>query len=340
MSGLRGPSRLTAAAKYGAHILPTIAGVILLNFFLLKLIPGDAAEVMAGESGAATAETMAIFRHHLGIDIPIWQQLLNYLGHLARFDLGFSFRYNAPVADIILSRLPATLLLAGTSYILGLVLGVLAGTVMATWRGRWPDRALTGVVMLLYSMPSFCVGILLIIVFSVQFGWLPSDGVSSIGATLTGWDLVKDRAAHLALPALALSSQYIAIYARLTRSTMIEVQRQDFVRTAEAKGVHPIAVTFRHILRNALIPVSTMAGLHLGGLLGGAATVEMVFSWPGVGRLALEAVQSRDFAVLLGILLMSSLVIILANILVDILHYWIDPRTRRREIVARAEVAA
>ncbi len=323
------PSSVSAVLRYAGRVVPTVIGILVLNFFLLKLVPGDAADIAAAESGAATAETMAIYRHHYGLDVPVLNQFLGYLGHLAHFDLGFSARYNLPVSEVILSRLPATLLLIGTSYVTALVLGIVFGAIMATWRNQWPDRLLNSFVVLSFSMPSFGLGLLLIILFSVQLGWLPSDGAASIDGTLSGWDLIVDRLAHVILPALALSTHATAIYARLTRSTMLEVAQRDFVRTAQAKGVHPFWVTVRHVLRNALIPVSTVAGLQLGNLLGNTATVEMVFSWPGIGRLALEAVQSRDYPTLLGILLLTSLVIVAANILVDLVHYWLDPRTRR-----------
>lgn len=323
------PPQLAAILSYAAHVVPTVVGILVLNFFLLKLVPGDAADIAAAESGAATEETMAIYRHHFGLDVPVLDQFLNYLRHLAHFDLGYSARYNAPVAEVILSRLPATLLLIGASYLTALILGVLFGALMATFRNRWPDRLLNSLIVLAFSMPAFGVGLLLIILFSVQLGWLPSDGFSSLDSGQTGWGLIADRAAHLILPAIALSVHALAIYARLTRSTMLEVSQQDYVRTAQAKGVHPFWVTVRHVLRNALIPISTYAGLQLGSLLGNTATVEMVFSWPGIGRLSLEAVQSRDYPTLLGILLLTSLVIVAANILVDIVHYWIDPRTRR-----------
>lgn len=336
------PRQVTAVLRYAVHILPTVVGIIMLNFFLLQLVPGDAADIMAAEAGAATEETLAIYRQHFGLDVPVVQQFWNYLTNLLQFDLGYSARFNTPVSEVILSRLPATLTLMGASYVTGLVLGVAFGAVMATWRGQWPDRLLGGFVTLLFSIPSFGIGLLLIILFSVQLGWLPSDGASSITQTLSGADLFFDRLAHLILPTLALSSTSIAVYARLTRSTMLEVQQQDFVRTARAKGVAPFWITVRHVLRNALIPVSTVAGLQLGNLLGGAATVEIVFSWPGIGRLALEAVQSRDYNTLLGILLLSSLVIVLANIIVDLLHYWLDPRTRRRTAHTKipAEISA
>jgi peptide/nickel transport system permease protein len=323
--------RLLPVLRAIGRVLPTLLGVVLLNFFLLKLAPGDAAEVLAGEMGAATPETMALLRQHLGVDVSVGQQLLNYLTHLAHFDLGYSARYGAPVLDVILSRLPATLALMTSAFALALVLGAAAGVVMSTWRDRWPDKVLSAITLTLYSMPSFWLGLMLVVLFSVKLGWLPSDGAQAIGVPLSGWQALTDQAAHLILPALALSAHFLAIYARLTRTAMLEVRDQDYVRTAHAKGLHPTVVTLRHVLRNALTPLTTVAGLHLAGLLGGAATVETVFSWPGLGRLALEAVQARDYSILLGVLLFSSLVVILANVLVDVLHGWLDPRSRQPE---------
>ncbi|MET0268246.1 MAG: ABC transporter permease [Duganella sp.] len=308
--------------------VPTVLGIVILNFLLLQLVPGDAADVLAGESGAATAETMAMMRSHFGLDQPVWQQLLNYLNHLAHFSLGYSPRFNMPVLDLIWSRLPNTLLLMASALLLALVLGILAGAVMASWAGKWPDRVLTLLTLLLYSTPGFWVGLMAVVLFSVHLGWLPSDGNMSVGAAFTGWAALLDRLRHVLLPALALSTVFIAIYARLTRAAMLEVQTYDYVRTARAKGLHPFTIQLRHVLRNALLPVTTVAGIHLGNLLGGAVVIETVFSWPGLGRLALEAVQGRDYAVSLGVLLLSSLMVIGANLLIDVLHAWLDPRIK------------
>jgi peptide/nickel transport system permease protein len=253
-------------------------------------------------------------------------QLVNFLGHLVQFDLGFSPRYNMSVLDMIMTRLPGTLLLMVTALSLALVLGIIIGSIMAAWAGRWPDRVLSVVVLLFYSMPGFWVGLMAIVLFSVKLGWLPSDGSMTVGANLTGWAFVADRLDHLILPALALASFFVAVYARLVRASMLEVQRQDFMRTAQAKGLHPFFIQLRHALRNALIPVTTVAGMHLGNLLGGAVVVETLFGWPGMGRLALEAVLARDFSVLLGVLLLSSLLVIIANVVIDLLHAWLDPR--------------
>lgn len=310
--------------------VPTVLGVVVLNFFLLQWVPGDAADVIAAEAGSATAETMAQLRSHFGLDLPLLERLLAYLNNLAHLHLGVSPRHNMPVLDLIGGRLGSTLLLMVTALSLALAVGVLLGTTMATWAGKWQDRVLSVLALLLYSTPGFWLGLMAIVLFSVKLGWLPTGGYLTIGAGLSGWALVQDGARHLLLPALAMAGFFVAIFSRLTRAAMLEVSNQDFVRTATAKGLSPAAITLRHILRNALIPVTTVAGMHFGTLLGGAIVIESVFSWPGLGRLALESVLARDYNVLLGILLLSSLLVIVANMLVDLLHAWLDPRIQVR----------
>ncbi|MHB2169072.1 ABC transporter permease [Alsobacter sp. R-9] len=306
--------------------IPTILAIVVLNFFLLKLAPGDAADVLAAESGAATEELMRQLRARFGLDLPVLAQLQAYLAGLAQGSLGFSPRYNMPVADLIWQRLPPTLLLMAVALVFAFVAGIASGCVMALRANRWPDRVLSLVALLLYSLPGFWVGLMLIVLFSVKLGWLPSGGRETIASGMTGLDLVIDRARHLVLPAVTLGLFYVAIYARLTRAAVLEVSELDFVRTARAKGLSGTAVAVRHVLRNALIPVTTMAGIHIGGILGGAVVVETVFTWPGLGRLAFEAVQRRDFNVLLGVLLLSSIMVIVVNMLVDLLQAWLDPR--------------
>ncbi|MER8995400.1 ABC transporter permease [Mesorhizobium sp. M0678] len=306
--------------------VPTVLGIVILNFFLLQLAPGDAADVMAGEAGSATVETMAALRQRFGLDNPLLVQLFNYLYNLAHFSLGFSPRYGMPVADLIGQRLPGTLVLMAVALAVAIVLGLALGSVMAVFAGRLPDRVLSVISLLFYSIPGFWIGLMLIVLFSVKLGWLPSGGSGTIGSNLTGLARLWDRARYMILPALSLALFYVAIYARLTRAAMLEVQSQDYVRTAAAKGLPPAIITIRHVLRNALIPITTMAGMHVGGMLGGAVVVETVYSWPGLGRLAFEAVMGRDFTVLLGILLLSSLLVIIANATVDLLHAWLDPR--------------
>ncbi|HEX8047210.1 ABC transporter permease [Rhizobium sp.] len=306
--------------------VPTMLGIVILNFFLLKLAPGDAADVMAAEAGSATVESMAALRSRFGLDNPILVQLGNYLNNLAHFSLGFSPRYGMPVADLIGQRLPGTLMLMLAALTIAITVGLILGSLMASFAGRIPDRLISIVSLLFYSIPGFWIGLMLILLFSVTLGWLPSGGDSTIGSRLTGLPALLDRARYMVLPATSLSLFYLAIYARLTRASMLEVKSQDFVRTARAKGVSPFFVTTRHVLRNALIPITTMAGMHFGGMLGGAVVVETVYSWPGLGRLAFEAVMARDFSVLLGILLLSSFLVIVANAAVDLLQAWLDPR--------------
>ncbi|SDV47160.1 peptide/nickel transport system permease protein [Chitinasiproducens palmae] len=310
------------------QLLPAVVGIVIFNFLLLRLLPGDAAEAIAGESGAATAETMHALRARFGLDQSLLHQLGNYLNGLAHFDLGNSARFGAPVTTLILSRLPNTLLLMAAALLFAMVVGIAAGAVMAHWAGRWPDRVLSVTALVLYSTPGFWIGLLAIVLFSVRLGWLPSGGNLTIGVPAHGFAYLLDVLKHLALPALTLSTFFVAIYARLTRAAMLEVQQQDFVRTAHAKGLSPLRVGFRHVLRNALLPLTTLAGLHFGTLLGGAAVTETVFSWPGLGRLALDAVIARDFNVLLGVLLLSSLLVMAANLLVDLVQSWLDPRIR------------
>lgn len=327
---MRPPPALRIIFRTLAQALPAVLGIVLLNFLLLQAVPGDAAQVLAAESGSATAEMMEQLRERFGLDVPLLQQLVTYLGNLAKLSLGYSPRFNLPVSELIASRLGNTLLLMGTALTFAFVTGLLMGTAMGVWAGRWPDRLLSLLALVLYSTPGFWLALMAIVVFSVSLGWLPSGGTATIGADLRGLDWLLDRARYLVLPALTMAAFYVAIFARLTRAAFLEVSRLDFIRTAHAKGLHPWRVTMRHVLRNALIPVTTVAGLHLGAMLGGAVVIESVFGWPGLGRLAFESVMARDHIVLLGILLMSSLLVIAANLAVDLLQLLLDPRVDTR----------
>lgn len=323
-SGLRkvvGSLRRTAI-----QAVPTVIGIVILNFFLLQLAPGDAADVLAGESGSATEETMHALREQFGLNHPVLVQLYNYLNGLAHFSLGFSPRYGLPVAELIGQRLPGTLVLMSLALGIALLIGIALGSVMAIFAGRLPDRVLSVLALVFYSVPGFWIGLMLIILFSVHLGWLPSGGAGTIGVDIPGFAGLVDKARYMVLPATSLALFYVAIYARLTRAAMLEVKSQDFVRTARAKGLSPTSITIHHVLRNALIPITTLAGMHIGSMLGGAVVVETVYSWPGLGRLAYEAVMGRDYNVLLGILLLSSLLVIAANAVVDLLQTFLDPR--------------
>jgi len=306
--------------------VPTVIGILILNFILLQLTPGDVVDVMAGESGGATLQAMTALREQFGLVGSLGERLWAYLGQLVRLDLGVSPRYQAPVAVLIWERLPNTLFLVVCGLALAIIAGVTIGVVMATWVGRLPDRVLTLVNLLLYSTPGFWVGLMLILLFSVKLGWLPANGFATIGVELHGLDWLRDRLHYAVLPVLTLSTFFTAVYGRLTRAAMLEVRQQDFVRTARAKGIRPLRVVTRHVLRNALMPITTVAGVHFAALMGGAAVTETVFGWPGLGRLALDAVMTRDFNLLLGILLLSSLAVVVVNVLVDMLQLWLDPR--------------
>jgi peptide/nickel transport system permease protein len=306
--------------------IPTVVGIIVISFFTLKLAPGDVVDVLAGESGGGSAETMAALRERTGLDQPVLTQFVNYVTNLVHFDLGTSPRFNRPVFDMIAERLPGTLMLMMSALVVALVLGVALGVLMASFANRLPDRIVSVLVLLFYSIPSFWVGLMMIVLFSVTLGWLPTGGAETIGADLAGFAAVADRLRYMVMPTLSLALFYVALYSRLTRAAMLEVRSLDFVRTAVAKGVRPLRVTTRHVLRNALLPVTTMAGIHVGGLLGGAVVVETVYNWPGLGRLAVDSILSRDLAVILGILLFSSILVVIANIVVDVIQALIDPR--------------
>lgn len=318
--------RLKLLARRSYHALPTAIGIVILDFFLLRLTPGDAADAIAAESGAATVETMTKLREHFGLNLSTGEQLYNYLSTLFKFSLGMSPRFNVPVMDLIMQRLPGTLVLMTVAIIIALVLGLTFGIAMSAAAGRLPDRILSVIALLFYSIPSFWIGLMLIVLFSVQLHLLPSGGSGTIGSDLTGLPAFLDGLRYLVLPATSLALFYLAIYSRITRASMLETKSMDFVRTARAKGVRPLRISVNHVLRNALIPVTTIAGMHIGGILGGAVVIETVYSWPGLGRLAIESILSRDFSVLLGVLLLSSFMVIIVNILVDLVQAELDPR--------------
>lgn len=310
--------------------VPVLLGVVVVNFLLLNAAPGDLADVLAGEQGSATPEMMAELRARFGLDQPRWVQLLAYIGQVLRGDLGFSHRLGLPVATAILERLPATLALVLPAVVLASGAGALAGIVAARWPGGWLDGAITTAVLLAYAVPLFWAGLLLIVVFAVQLDWLPVGGFGRAEGGLSGISHGLDLVRHMVLPVITLALFYAALYARLMRASMLTTLRQDYVRTARAKGLSPFQVEVVHAGRNALLPLITAIGLQAGSVMGGAVLVETVFSWPGLGRLAFEAVLRRDLNLLLGIVLVSSIVVVLVNIAVDVLYGVADPRVDAR----------
>lgn len=303
-----------------------IIGIAVINFFLLRLAPGDAAQVMAGEAGSATPEYMAALRQQFGLDQPLYVQFLSYLKNVLTLNLGYSFRQGMPVSELIALRLPATLLLMGTSIAFAVSVGGTLGFLAARHAGKLADTVISSIALVFYATPVFWIGVMLVVVFSVLLDWLPVGGMASIESGLTGLGYAADVGRHLILPALTLGLFYLAIYTRLMRASMLEVYGQDFVRTARAKGVRPRRIALRHVLRNALLPIVTTLGVQLGSILGGAILVETVFAWPGLGRLAFEALFQRDLNLLLGILFCSSVVVVFFNLAVDLAYTVLDPR--------------
>ena len=324
----RPPQAARMVARRLLKALPLLLAVVVFNFILLKLAPGDAAEVLAGESGASTPEYLAELRARFGLDRPFHIQLGNYVWKLAQLDLGYSFRHNQSVLQLILGRLPATLLLMASGLLVAVTLGGWLGVMASRKVNSLRDNLISLFAMLAFATPVFWMGLMMIVLFSVHLGWLPSGGMESIGAGHQGLARVLDVARHMIMPVATLSLFYVAVYTRIMRASMLEVFNQDYVTTARAKGLSERRITVRHVLRNALLPVVTLVGVQIGGMLGGSVLVETVFSWPGLGRLAFEAVFQRDLNLLLGILLLCSFVVILANIAVDLAYSWLDPRIR------------
>ena len=300
--------------------------IAVLNFFLIRAAPGDPAMVVAGQAGEADAVLLAQLRERFGLDQPLLHQLWIYLKGYATLDLGFSYRQEQPVLTLILDRLPATLILTGTAFIISLALGVLLGTLAARRAGRWSDSLITTIALIFYATPLFWVALMSQIVFALKLGWLPNVGYETIGANYTGLSRVSDIAQHLALPAITLGLFFTALYARMMRASMLEVTGADFVKTARAKGLPSSIVTRRHIARNAILPVVTLAGLQAGQLVGGAVLTETVFAWPGIGRLMFDALIQRDYAVLLGVFFVSSAMVVAFNLITDIVYRVADPR--------------
>ncbi len=303
-------------------LVPVLLGVSVVVFLVLHLAPGDPAEIMLGSQ--ATQEDVARLRADLGLDEPLPLQYARWMAHVAQGDLGRSIRMRQPVLGEVLIRFRATLLLAATALILSTAGGVALGVLSAARPRSLVDRISTLGSIFGASMPSFWLGLVLMVCFSLWLGWLPASGM--YGARGAGG--LGDLLSHLALPAVTLAAASMTIIARLTRSTMLDILRQDFVRTARAKGLVERGVVLRHALRNALIPTVTVVGVQAGYLLGGAVLTETVFAWPGVGTLMIQGILTRDFPLVQGCVLVIALVFVLFNLAVDLLYAFLDPRIR------------
>jgi peptide/nickel transport system permease protein len=302
--------------------------VLVLNFFLVRMVPGDVAEVIAGEMGGVTNEILAAIRKDYGLDKPVSEQLWVYLGHAVQGDLGHSFYYNSSVVELVLDRMGATVILILAATVMALFIGTFMG-VMAARKPQGPlSNFLTIFSLVGYSAPAFWTGMMLIILFALVIPIFPVSDMIDITKTLGPWGRALDIAHHLVLPAFTLGVIYIAQYSRLSRASMLEVLGSDYIRTARAKGLTENVVVFKHALRNAILPVITITGLHFGNLLSGAVLVETVFNWPGLGTLAFESLLRRDDTTILALLFFSALMVIVANLLTDLCYRLADPRIK------------
>ena len=323
-------------------ILPTFIGVTLASFLLIHAVPGDPIEVRVGEHGIAP-ERLAMLRHEFGLDQPLWKQFLDYEGQLATGHLGTSTVTHAAVWDEFLSLFPATTELGVCAMVFALCIGLPLGVIAAVRRGTAFDYGLMGVSVTGASMPIFWWGLMVILIFSVTLGWTPVSGRVSDMFYVEPWSgfmlidswysdddgAVRSAFSHLILPTIVLGTIPLATIARMTRSAMLEVLGEDFIRTARAKGLSPNRVVVVHALRNALIPVVTVVGLQVGSLLGGAILTETIFAWPGVGHWLVEAIQRRDYPVLQGGTLLIAVLVMAVNLGVDVTYGFLNPRIRR-----------
>lgn len=300
--------------------VPILFIVSLVTFLIMWLVPGDVTAEIGGTD--ATPEELQEIRERLGLDRPLYVRALAWYGNLLQGDLGHSYLLNRSVVDAVMERLPVTLSLAALALVLAIVMGVLLGILAAVRHRTWLDQAAMVAALIGLSIPDFWFGIVLIILFGVYLGWLPTGGFVPIATDFFGW------AQSMALPAFTLAVTQMGVIARMTRSSMLDVLDQDYIRTARAKGLRSRAVIFKHALVNAMVPIITVVGVITGVLLSGAVVIETVFSLPGVGRLIIGAIQRRDFPIIQGGLLVTAAVFVFVNILVDVLYAWFDPRVR------------
>jgi peptide/nickel transport system permease protein len=308
-----------------AQLVPAVAGILVVAFVAVHTAPGDPVLALAGEHGDAAY--YAFVRAKFGLDRPLPEQLAVYAGRVVSGDLGLSFVHGRSVAAVIAERLPATMLLIGTALALSTTIGVALGVLAARRAGQPSDLVLRTVALLAHAMPSFWLAQMAAITLAVGTGWFPVQGLTDARHAFTGWRYALDVLHHLALPALVLAASELALTTRLTRTAVLDALATDYVRTARAKGL-PEQGVVRHALRNALLPVVTVVGSRAGLVVTGAVLVETVFAWPGLGQLLLSSVQTRDVPVLLGLFLLASLTVIVANLVTDLAYAWLDPRIR------------
>lgn len=328
---LRLPS--SEAVRYVLRRLGQAALVMIVvmvgSFILIRMAPGDVVTALAGTT-EMSAERMAELRARYGLDQPVPIQLFYYMGRLITLDFGYSPHNNAPVLNVIANRWPVTAILVIASVSISMIVGTLVGVAAARRAGKPADLVLSSVMLLFYATPSFIIAILMILVFSLKLDLMPIAGYSTIGSGYRGWRYFLDVAWHLAMPVAALCTFYIAIYGRIGRAAMLDVLQLDYIRTARSKGLSQRRIVYVHALRNALLPLVTMAGLQISSLVGGAVLIETVFGLNGMGRTAFDAVFQRDTNLLLGVVFVSSLSVVVVNFIIDMLYMLLDPRVEIR----------
>lgn len=323
---------LRYAAIRLARAVPMVILIVVVNFFLVRLAPGDVVDFIMGQSGVQDAAYANELREKFGMDRPLLTQFFSYAQDMLRLNLGWSHRYNQPVATLVFDRLLATALLASIALAIAVVVGCLLGRIAGTTRARWLDTLISVASTIVSGLPVFWLSLMMIVLFSVTLKWLPSSGFSTIGDSIHGFERVLDVGRHLILPATSLAAYYVVVYIRLSRSAVVEIVGNDFIRTARAKGLSRGRIIRGHIWPNALLPVLTITSVEAGALLGGAVTVETVFGWPGLGQLMMDAIMSRDLNILVGMLFLSSIAILTINILTDLLYVGVDPRISLRDV--------
>lgn len=300
-------------------LIPVLLGVTILVFLILHLAPGDPAQIILGPK--ATEESLTALRHQLGLDLPLWEQYFRWIGNALQGDWGRSIQLKRPVLPLVLDRFAATLTLTIFAAVIAVVFGTFAGIVSATKQYSFWDRLLMFLALVGFCLPVFWLGLILQLIFGLELQWLPVSGMHSAGQA--GFvDMLK----YLILPGVSLAAASMAEIARMTRSSMLEVIRQDYIKTARAKGLSENVVIYRHALRNAMIPVVTIVGLQIGNLLAGAVLVEIVFSWPGIGSLMVNGILARDFPLVQGVILLVATTYVFINLIVDIVYAFLDPR--------------
>jgi ABC-type dipeptide/oligopeptide/nickel transport system permease component len=326
---MQGSSIASYALRRFAQLIPIILVIVIVNFILIRLAPGDPVAYIIGDA-PVPEEQVNELRRQLGLDLPVFRQLVIYLGSIAQGDFGYSFISRAPVLDIIMERLPATLLLMITQYVLAIIAGIILGVISARRQGSVTDAGVTLLSVVGFSVPVFWLGQMLMLVFSTQLGLFPAQGMLSLRYDLGPFGKALDIAHHLVLPAITLALFNLGLIARLTRSNMLQVLRLEYIIFARSKGLSEGTVIYRHALRNAVLPVVTIIGLNLRTIVAGAVLTETVFAWPGLGRLTFDAINTRDYPVLMAMFIFVGFVVVIANLLTDIAYAWLDPRIRHK----------